>query len=247
MRGSSSPVTGTNAAVARQGGANPAANAVVFTGYVERATLSAMYDDAAVFAMPSRGEGFGLVYLEAMAHRRACIGSVHDAAGDEIVEGVTGYLVDQRDTAMLAEQSWRGCFTIAVARGWEKRGSAAVGALHVRSVHGTAASRDRRIAGARRAGRVSAVRVLHVIPAVAPRYGGPSSSIVEMCRALNAQGVETLLATTDADGDSRLDVELGREVCWHGIETIFFRRRVERGVQILARAGALATRARRRV
>jgi phosphatidylinositol alpha-1,6-mannosyltransferase len=79
-----------------------AANSIVFTGYVDRSTLSGLYDDAALFALPSRGEGFGLVYLEAMAHRRACVGSVHDAAGDVIVDGVTGRLVDQRDPAVLA-------------------------------------------------------------------------------------------------------------------------------------------------
>ena len=44
------------------------------------------------------------------------------------------------------------------------------------------------------------MKVLHVIPSVAPRYGGPSRAVVEMCRALRAGGVDTLIATTDADG-----------------------------------------------
>ena len=33
------------------------------------------------------------------------------------------------------------------------------------------------------------MRVLHVIPAVAPRYGGPSRAIVEMCHALQDEGL----------------------------------------------------------
>jgi phosphatidylinositol alpha-1,6-mannosyltransferase len=80
----------------------PASRSIVFTGFVDDATRTALYEQAALFALPSRGEGFGLVYLEAMAHRLACIGSIHDAAGDVIVDGVTGRLVDQRDASALA-------------------------------------------------------------------------------------------------------------------------------------------------
>ena len=68
------------------------------------------------------------------------------------------------------------------------------------------------------------MKVLHVIPAVAARYGGPSSSIVEMCLALRAAGVSPLIATTNADGDGVLDVPLGTVTNWHGTETIFFQR-----------------------
>lgn len=67
-------------------------------------------------------------------------------------------------------------------------------------------------------------RILHVLPAVAPRYGGPSVAILGMCRALDAAGYETLLATTDADGPSRLAVTLERPQSYEGIRTIFFRR-----------------------
>lgn len=42
------------------------------------------------------------------------------------------------------------------------------------------------------------MRVLHVIPSVAERSGGPATAIVPMCRALQQQGVEVLLVTTDA-------------------------------------------------
>jgi phosphatidylinositol alpha-1,6-mannosyltransferase len=64
----------------------------------------ALYQHAALFAMPSRREGFGLVYLEAMASRLPCVGSVHDAAPEVIVDGETGLLVDQGDIGGMARQ-----------------------------------------------------------------------------------------------------------------------------------------------
>lgn len=73
----------------------------IFTGFVGADELHAWYDHAALLAMPSRGEGFGLVYLEAMSHGLPCIGSVHDAAGEIIDDGVTGHLVDQSDPREL--------------------------------------------------------------------------------------------------------------------------------------------------
>jgi glycosyltransferase involved in cell wall biosynthesis len=68
------------------------------------------------------------------------------------------------------------------------------------------------------------MRVLHVIPSIAPRYGGPSQAILEMCRALQDQGIQLLIATTDADGDSRLPVVVGSPVDYHGVPAIFFTR-----------------------
>lgn len=68
------------------------------------------------------------------------------------------------------------------------------------------------------------MKILHVIPSVAARYGGPSSAIVPMCRSLMAQGIETLVATTDADGETELDVPHGTPTVWEGIPAIFFRR-----------------------
>ena len=63
-----------------------------------------------------------------------------------------------------------------------------------------------------------------MIPAVAARYGGPSRAIFEMCRALRAQGVETFIATTDADGGGSLPVVLGERVDYQGVPAIFFPR-----------------------
>src|SRR6185295_10295800 len=42
------------------------------------------------------------------------------------------------------------------------------------------------------------MRVLHVIPSISERSGGPATAIIPMCRALMQQGIEVLLVTTDA-------------------------------------------------
>jgi len=69
------------------------------------------------------------------------------------------------------------------------------------------------------------MRVLHVIPAVAPRYGGPSRTVIELGRALAARGLDVTLASTDADGAGRLPVPLGGVTRHAGLPAVFFARR----------------------
>jgi glycosyltransferase involved in cell wall biosynthesis len=45
--------------------------------------------------MPSRAEGFGLVYLEAMQAGKPVLASCRDAAKEVVLDGMTGRLVDQ--------------------------------------------------------------------------------------------------------------------------------------------------------
>lgn len=47
------------------------------------------------------------------------------------------------------------------------------------------------------------MKVLHVIPSIAKRYGGPSHAILPMVVSLNKLGIEATIATTDADGPNR--------------------------------------------
>ncbi len=68
------------------------------------------------------------------------------------------------------------------------------------------------------------MRVLHVIPAVATRYGGPSTAIVPMCRALAASGIDATIAATDADGPARLRVPISEPTSWGGVPAIFCRK-----------------------
>jgi phosphatidylinositol alpha-1,6-mannosyltransferase len=64
--------------------------------------LFACYAHCDVFALPSRGEGFGLVFLEAMAHGKPVIGGAHGGTPDVVEDGVTGLLVPHGDVAHLA-------------------------------------------------------------------------------------------------------------------------------------------------
>jgi len=80
------------------------ADAVTFTGFVSDAERARLYREASLFAMPSRGEGFGLVYLEAMAHELPCLASRQDAGQEVVRDGVTGYAVDQEDVPTLASR-----------------------------------------------------------------------------------------------------------------------------------------------
>ncbi len=77
------------------------ADAIYFTGQIDPATLGELYRRAAVFAMPSLLEGFGLVYPEAMAAGKPCIALLGTAPAEIIVDGETGRLVPQNDPAAL--------------------------------------------------------------------------------------------------------------------------------------------------
>lgn len=70
------------------------------------------------------------------------------------------------------------------------------------------------------------MRVLHVIPAVADRYGGPSATVLAMTHELRARGVDARIATTDADGPGRLGVAHRRMIDYRGVPAVFFRRRL---------------------
>ena len=70
---------------------------VVFTGFTSEATLAELYRRCAGFAMPSRGEGFGLVYLEAMRAGKPVLAARGSAAEEIVVDGRTGLLVDPDD------------------------------------------------------------------------------------------------------------------------------------------------------
>jgi phosphatidylinositol alpha-1,6-mannosyltransferase len=70
---------------------------VVFTGFTSEATLMELYRRCAAFAMPSQGEGFGLVYLEAMRAAKPVLAARGSAAEEIVVDGATGLLVDPDD------------------------------------------------------------------------------------------------------------------------------------------------------
>ncbi len=78
-------------------------DAVRFLGRVDDRELGALYRRAGLLAMPSRQEGFGLVYAEALWHGLPCVGSTADAAREVIADGETGLLVPYGDSAALGD------------------------------------------------------------------------------------------------------------------------------------------------
>ncbi len=78
------------------------------------------------------------------------------------------------------------------------------------------------------------MKILHVIPAIAPRYGGPSTAVIQMCRALAAAGAEVHLAATDADGPGRLPYPPGEWSTIEEIPTMLFRRQFSEALKYSA-------------
>jgi glycosyltransferase involved in cell wall biosynthesis len=70
---------------------------VSFAGFVAADALVDHYRLADVFAMPSTGEGFGIVFLEAMACGTPVIGGNRDGSVDALDGGRLGLLVEPLD------------------------------------------------------------------------------------------------------------------------------------------------------
>ena len=85
--------------LARQSGVG---ERVRFLDGLKQEELRSCYARCEVFALPSKGEGFGLVFLEAMAAGKPVVGGAHGGTPDVIEDGVTGMLVPHGDTERLA-------------------------------------------------------------------------------------------------------------------------------------------------
>ena len=68
------------------------------------ARMSALYQAADVFCMPSRFEAFGVVFVEAMLHGVCCIGTDHCAMPEIIERDETGWLVPDGDVGELGRR-----------------------------------------------------------------------------------------------------------------------------------------------
>jgi phosphatidylinositol alpha-1,6-mannosyltransferase len=87
------------------------ADDVVFTGSVPWAELPQYYAAGDVFAMPCRTrrggldvEGLGIVYLEASATGLPVVAGDSGGAPDAVREGETGFVVNGRDVARVADR-----------------------------------------------------------------------------------------------------------------------------------------------
>jgi len=88
------------------------ADSVIFKGTLSGAELQSCYDNCQVFALPARteldsrtplGEGFGIVFLEAMAHGKPVVGPNVGAPPEFIHDGEHGLLVNPANPAKLAQ------------------------------------------------------------------------------------------------------------------------------------------------
>jgi glycosyltransferase involved in cell wall biosynthesis len=72
---------------------------VTLAGLVPDDELVEYYNLCSLFAMPSKREGFGIAYLEAMACGKPAIAGNRDGARDALLDGELGVLVDPDDAA----------------------------------------------------------------------------------------------------------------------------------------------------
>jgi len=77
------------------------AQRVIFTGLFPEEEKADLYNLADIYVMPSRGEGFGFVFLEALASGVPVIGSKHDGGAEALLEGELGLLVDPANPAEI--------------------------------------------------------------------------------------------------------------------------------------------------
>jgi phosphatidyl-myo-inositol dimannoside synthase len=74
---------------------------VIFAGRISEEEKPDHYRLADAYVMPSSGEGFGIVYLEALACGIPVIGSKIDGSRDALRDGRLGILINPRDNAEL--------------------------------------------------------------------------------------------------------------------------------------------------
>lgn len=79
------------------------AHRVHFFENLTREQVAACYAHADVFALPSRGEGFGLVFLEAMAFAKPVVGAACGGITDIVEDRINGLLVPPLSPGLLAQ------------------------------------------------------------------------------------------------------------------------------------------------
>jgi glycosyltransferase involved in cell wall biosynthesis len=79
------------------------AGEVRFLTGLSKHELAACYANADIFALPSTGEGFGLVFLEAMAFAKPIVAAAAGGSTDLVEDKVNGLLIPPRDQGALIQ------------------------------------------------------------------------------------------------------------------------------------------------
>jgi glycosyltransferase involved in cell wall biosynthesis len=74
-----------------------------FTGHVSREALAGFYAACDIFVLPSDKEGFGIVYLEAMAAGKPVVAARAGGVPEVVVDGETGLLVEHGNKQALID------------------------------------------------------------------------------------------------------------------------------------------------
>jgi phosphatidylinositol alpha-1,6-mannosyltransferase len=78
-------------------------NSVLFSDVIDDSELSDFFLMSDLFVMPSKKEGFGIVFIEAIAHGVPVIGGNTDGSVEALLNGKIGYLVDPNDFVELSK------------------------------------------------------------------------------------------------------------------------------------------------
>ena len=76
---------------------------VIMAGFIPEEELVDHYNLCDVFVMPSKGEGFGIVFLEALACGKPVIAGNKDGSRDAVLDGKLGILIDPDNMDQIAE------------------------------------------------------------------------------------------------------------------------------------------------
>jgi glycosyltransferase involved in cell wall biosynthesis len=82
-------------------------SSVQFHGILDGTALSRILSQAHALVLPSNYEGFGIAYLEGMAHGLVAVGTTAGAVPDLVSDGVDGFLIHPRDSRELRDRLLR--------------------------------------------------------------------------------------------------------------------------------------------
>lgn len=99
---------------------------VVFHGKLSERELKELFYSCSIFTMPAFKEPLGLVFLEAMWSKCACIGTATGSMPEFIQDSITGYLIEPGDSAALANRLMALLSDPDKTRSMGERGYAAV-------------------------------------------------------------------------------------------------------------------------